>query len=117
MNFLLRSLVALALIFIPSGLGLPQTPTGAESCLELLQAALVDRSHIKSGSTRKEIEKYFRHEGGLQFRRTTHYVYPKSPYIHVDVEFQPSSDEATRFSPDDKAVNVSKLYLDYSVKD
>ena len=117
MNFWLKSLVALALIAIPRGISPPQGSTRDQSCAKVLQMALGDRAKINSGSTRREIEKYFNQEGGAQFRSSGRYIYPKSPYIHLDVEFQPADSKSPLPSPADKATNISKLYLGYSVKD
>jgi hypothetical protein len=72
---------------------------------------------VRPGVLRKDVEKYFEREGGLQFPGTTHYVYPKCPYLHVDVEFEDKGKTDALFSPEDIVVTASKLYVGYSVKD
>jgi len=86
------------------------------SCAEV-HRALVDHDRIRVGVARREVEKYFVQDGGLQFPGTTRYVYTRCPYIHVDVDFKAKASAGQPFSPDDVVTKVSKLYVDYSAKD
>lgn len=86
------------------------------SCGDVEQA-LKDSEQIKAGVVRGEVEKYFVQDGGLQFPRSTRYVFSKCPYLHMDVEFEPKAVPGQLFSADDVVVKTSKLYVDYSAKD
>jgi uncharacterized phage protein gp47/JayE len=80
--------------------------------------AITDADGIRAGMTRREIEKRFRRDGGLQFPRTTRYLYPDCDYIKIEISFEPvTSHGGDMFSGDDKVVKVSKPYLDYPVAD
>jgi hypothetical protein len=92
------------------------SPT-ATAC-SLIEQALADYQHIKPGIKRKDVERYFKFDGGLQFPDTGHYVFRSCGYIKVDVEFEAAASRGDAlFSPDDIVKRVSKLYLEYSVKD
>ncbi|MDQ1406242.1 MAG: hypothetical protein QOG55_1871 [Acidobacteriaceae bacterium] len=82
-----------------------------------VQQALIDSGHIKPGVTRHEVEKYFMRQGGVQFPGSTHYLYRKSRYLHVDVDFTAKGGVDRLFSSDDVVTKVSQLYVDYTAKD
>lgn len=90
----------------------------ADTVCNFLGQALTDSRHIKAGTSKSEVEKYFEPDGGVQFPPKIRYVHKKCSYLHVDVQFdkknvssQPSS------SPDATVTAVSKLYIDYPTKD
>jgi hypothetical protein len=83
----------------------------------MVQQALVDYARIKSGLTRREVEKYFMQQGGVQFPGSTHYLYRKCRYLHVDVDFTSKGTGDRLFSPDDVVTKASQLYVDYTAKD
>jgi hypothetical protein len=64
------------------------------------------------------VEKYFQQDGGLQFAERTRYVHPKCEYIKLQVDFKrAASKDGSLLSPDDTVTGVSKLFVDYPVKD
>jgi hypothetical protein len=71
---------------------------------------------VKPGMTRRELMRVFVEEGGLSTRTRQKYVYHRCPYIKVDVEFAPV-EGAQEKSPDDKIVEISRPFLEYSVMD
>lgn len=106
--------ISVALVSIGSIRG--SQAQNSPACADV-QHALTDRGLIKVGSVRREVEKYFVQDGGLQFPGTTRYVYTWCPYIHVDVDFEAKASAGQLFSPDDVVTKISKLYVDYSAKD
>lgn len=92
-----------------------------DSCV-VVKEALDDSLHIKVGMTRREVEKYFTPDGGLQFfsttGSTTRYVYLKCEFIKVDISFKSAVRGRQNLrSPDDIVENVSKPYLEYPIAD
>jgi hypothetical protein len=67
---------------------------------------------------RKEVEKDFKYDGGIQFRDRGLYTYRGCAYIKLEVDFQlaPNQPDA-RSSPDDTVTKVSKLFIDYPTMD
>lgn len=74
---------------------------------------------IKPGMTRTDLLKVFTTEGGLSNRLHRTYVLEQCPYIKVDVEFAPATNEQDRLTemPDDKIYKISRPYLEYSIMD
>lgn len=84
----------------------------------MVQQALADSKRITPGVTRKEVERYFTHDGGLEFPNHAWYTYRQCNYIKLEVEFDPAPSRGSDFSsPDDAVKNVSKLFIDYPAKD
>jgi hypothetical protein len=81
--------------------------------------SLREMEAVKVGMTRADLLKVFAEEGGLSTRRQRTYVYKECLYFKVDVKFGPVGDPAGPFreSPDDKIVEISRPYIDYSVLD
>ncbi len=87
--------------------------------------ALADSQHVKPGTLRKEVERYFRYDGGMQFLPgSARYVWVGCGYIKLDVEYDPPASKAWDMSsgkdpttPEDRVKKVSKLYVDYPVMD
>lgn len=90
---------------------------GAGACA-MVQQALADSRRVAPGVSREEVEKYFKNDGGLQFPPHTRYTYRQCDYIKLEVDFDPAPSPGKDFtSPDDKVKNVSKLFIDYPLKD
>lgn len=91
--------------------------SGPSSCA-VVQQALSDYQHIKAGASRRDVEKFFVLDGGLQFRNSTTYAYPKCNYIKLEIDFSPApSGTPVLLSPDDTVTKVSKLFVEYPAKD
>jgi hypothetical protein len=71
---------------------------------------------IKPGMTRRDLARVFTEEGGLSTRTHQTYVYRQCPYIKVEIEFS-AVDRGRDKSPDDKIVQVSRPFLEYSIMD
>jgi hypothetical protein len=83
-----------------------------------VKRALDDSLQIKTGMTRREVEKQFEDDGGIQAREQTRYVSKKCPYIQVEIHFKLiASNNSLDFSPDDIVAKVSKPYLAYLAVD
>jgi hypothetical protein len=86
----------------------------------ILKEAIGEVGQIKPGMTRREVEEHFQLDGGLQFRNTTRYIYPKCREVNIKVEIEFNlavpADQITG-SPDDTVVKVSTPYLDYPARD
>jgi hypothetical protein len=117
MKFRFKILVIGALLVLP--LGANQQRNQSQKCSPCgdFTEVLKDYQRIKAGIPRKEVEKYFDREGGMQFPSAAHYIYPQCRYLHVDVKFGVSDKEHKPFSPDDTVLEVSRLYVDYPTKD
>ncbi|HEV2221749.1 MAG TPA: hypothetical protein VGR84_01975 [Candidatus Acidoferrales bacterium] len=102
--------------------GLRQNSVKQQDSCAVVKEALNNSLHFKVGMTRREVEKYFSPDGGLQFfsttGSTTRYVYLKCEFIKVNVSFK-SAVHGSRNSrsPDDIVESVSKPYLEYPVAD
>jgi hypothetical protein len=105
------------LLVLPVSASPPQVPSRGCSPCEALDQPLKDYQHIRVGIRRSEVDKYFQQDGGMQSPSTTRYVYPKCRYLHVDVKFEISGKDEKPFSPNDSVLEISKLYVDYAVKD
>jgi hypothetical protein len=90
----------------------------SQTSCDLIRQALEEASRIKSGMTRREVEKHFKPDGGLQARQETRYLYSKCNYIRIDIDFkvEPPSDR-TESSPYDIVVKVLTPYLDNPTAD
>jgi hypothetical protein len=90
----------------------PPTP-----CCTLVEEAMKDFGRLRMGTTRKDVEKYFAAEGGVQSRTSTRYAYRKCPYIHVTVDFDAKGGRSATnsFSPTDTVATKSNLFIGYPV--
>ncbi len=94
-----------------------ESPTASAGC-SLVQQALADYQRIKPGLKRREVERYFKLDGGLQFSDSGRYVFRNCDYIKLEVEFDPAPSGAGALSsPDDTVRRVSKLFIDYPTRD
>jgi len=84
----------------------------------MVQRALADSHRIKPGLRRNEVERYFNYDGGVQFPDKSRYTYPGCQYITIEVAFQAAGSRGENLtSPDDRVIEVSKLYIAYPVRD
>ena len=81
--------------------------------------ALQEIQSVQVNMKRRDLNRVFTTEGGLSTRLSRNYVYRKSPYIKVSVQFQAAkgSESPSRESDDDKIISISKPYLEYPVSD
>ena len=84
---------------------------------EWIAKGLKEMQAIKVGMTRAELLKVFKEEGGSSTRAWRRYVYRESPYIKVDVEFEPVEEPEDKLThhPHDKIVKISKPFLEWSI--
>lgn len=83
-------------------------------------ASVLSRTNaVKAGMTRKDLLKVYTEEGGISTRKQRTYGLKGCPYIHVDVHFAPAGDERSILveNLNDKILDISKPYLDYSHAD
>ena len=114
--------VATFLIVILTVCVLPGTSPRAEQAKDeagcaVIDQALRDYQQVKGASTRREVEKYFRRDGGFQFPAKSRYVYLKCDYLHVDVEFDLAKPAGMASAPEDKVIGISKIYVEYPATD
>jgi hypothetical protein len=81
-----------------------------------IESVIISIRTIKPGATRKDLRQMFTEEGGFYHRA---YAYKRCPYIKVDVEFAPVGNQDNGFTemPEDKAITISRPYLDYGITD
>ena len=74
---------------------------------------------VRPGMTRADLLKVFEEEGGISTRTQRTYVYKECRYFKVDVKFEAVGSVGERLaeSPEDRIVEISKPYIDYSVSD
>jgi hypothetical protein len=90
-----------------------------------IQRALTEIQALKVGMNRGQLLLVLTTEGGLSTRSQRTYVYPRCPYIKVDIQFQtvgdPKRDPEGRVSPiesaEDIITQISRPYLAWSVTD
>lgn len=110
--------VCVSLLFLgtpPAGNPRAEQQGNANEC-QFLKQVLNDYQHVRIGSTRRDVERYFTLGGGGQFPSKARYVHPKCNYLHVEVGFELLKPEEGS-SPEDKVVEVSRLYVEYPAKD
>lgn len=84
----------------------------------LVEQALKAYQEIKPGITRKEVERNFEYDGGLDFRELGRYTFRGCNYIKVEVNFALAPDiENVPDRSNDIVATVSKLFIDYPSKD
>jgi len=84
--------------------------------IEWVKKCLQDFNSIKPGITRGEIEKKFRHDGGLIASPfSVRFTHPSCPYFKIDVRFVSKSntdDQSWKWEKEDKVDSVSKPYIE-----
>lgn len=114
LSILFSGLVGLSVAGLRSGV------PGRDPCRGLVQQALADSERIKPGMKRREVEKYFRYAGGLQFPGKAFLIHPKCEYLKLEVEFEVATNElkpGVITSPEDTVVKTSKLVVSYPTMD
>ncbi len=116
---LLTALMAGILALFSAARLRPSPPPQVQSdCCRLVQQALKTSRTIKPGTTRREVERIFKVDGGAHMIGDTRYVYPACPYVKVDVRFKVAAGEhSLNESPDDTVIETSKPYLDLPTTD
>ena len=86
-----------------------------------LQKCLLDFSLVKIGMTRGEIEQKLAIPGGINGVSPTRYTLPQCPFFIIEVTFDFKRDPADQNraieSKDDKAISISRPYLENPVWD
>jgi hypothetical protein len=81
--------------------------------------SLKEMQTIKVGVARADLLKVFAEEGGISTRSQRRYVYRECRYIKVDVKFEPTStpEEKLTEHPEDRIIEISKPFLEWSITD
>jgi|HubBroStandDraft_1064217.scaffolds.fasta_scaffold02972_5 hypothetical protein len=90
---------------------------GEAPCCKIVEAALEESRNIKSGTTRREIEKKLKLDGGVQSPKETRYLFPDCNDIKIEIEFEhhpnDPDDPHSPLSPNDTVSYVHIPYLEY----
>jgi hypothetical protein len=82
-----------------------------DHCSEIKEV-LDDFGRIRNGMTRRDLDKLFTEDGGIEIRQKTRYLSRRCNYIKVEVRFKPvQAINSPEFSPTDIIIEVSKPYL------
>lgn len=108
-------LVVLVIANVPSN-SPAQSPPGCPACGQV-EKALEDFAHLKAGMMRRDAEQYFALGGGMNFRGQTRYVYKKCEFIQVEIMFEEDPQVQNGFSQRDKITNLSRLFLEFPLRD
>ncbi len=126
--FLALQLFSVIALWVSSSVR-PINHASQESCAQdhavWVARALEQMETIKSGMTRQDLLKTFTTEGGLSTGLHRTFVSRDCPYFKVDVEFKPvgrpDRDGNGRVTleedPRDIIVEISRPYLQFSIKD
>jgi hypothetical protein len=81
--------------------------------------ALQEIQSVQVNMKRSDLHRVFTTEGGISTRLSRVYIYKKSPFIKVSVQFQAAkgNDNPSTESDDDKIIGISKPYLEYPISD
>ena len=111
-----RLLSVLVCTLLGSALAQEARPLNFE-CSTAAQA-LKEYSLLDSNSTRKDVEKSFTYEGGIQSPNDAFYLFKGCQYIKLEVEYEPDPQRGNAFSsPNDRVKKLSKLFVGYPRKD
>lgn len=83
----------------------------------LVKLALGEAKRLKVGDTRRDVEKSWRLDNGVQIRTQAVYTYSKCAYIKIHVDFKGVGSPGLTKSPEDKVTAISKPYLDDPIQD
>jgi len=111
--------ICLLSLLVPGPSTFTQQANRPSSCCSVVTDALAAVGRIRSGSTRADIEREFRVQGGLFSRKDTVYVYRRCPEIKIRVTFSFNLSDGlfVTGSPKDTVVSVSEPFIGYEVKD
>jgi len=115
----MRKLIIVVLMLAVASVAPPlpaQSRPGCSACGEIAQA-LEDFLHLKAGMTRRDAERYFALDGGMNWRGQTRYVYKKCDFVRVEIIFAEDPSVQNNFSQKDKITSLSKLFLEFPSKD
>lgn len=94
------------------------TACSPESHAQWLVAAIDEVHSVKVGMTRAGVLRILQPQGGLSTTVDETFVSRTSPFIKVDVKFEPQNKgEGADITPQDRVVSVSRPYLGYAVMD
>jgi hypothetical protein len=111
-------LLVLTTLFWHPEPGLPQSGRATGSECAVVEQALNAYRAVRPGSKRREVERSFRYDGGLQFPDHGRYTYRGCEYIKLEIDFKLAPDRGNAgSSPDDTVAAVSRLFIDYPTRD
>ena len=116
MKFITAAALFLTSMFLITGADAQHKNSAPIQCA-VVESALKDARIIHPGSTRADVERAFVVDGGLIFPSPTWYVYRKCEFLKIEIEFQVNAKNNEGLSPTDVVTKVSKLYVDYPVRD
>jgi hypothetical protein len=110
-------LVLTTLLWHPES-ALPQSGRVTGSECVVVEQALAAYQAVRPGIKRKEVERSFKYDGGLQFPDHGRYTYRGCEYIKLEIDFKPAPDRGNAASsPDDTVATASRLFIDYPTRD
>jgi hypothetical protein len=110
-------ITALAVILVTS-VAFSQRAIDSQSNCAVIEEALQETGNLKLGITRDKVEVSFVLDGGMQFGRTSRYLFRKCRSIKVDIEFADrGAGSPADYSSADKIVKVSRPYLELPAYD
>jgi hypothetical protein len=114
-----RIILAIVLLFTATSLAPRQSADSDEEHRKWIASVIESTQTIKPGMTREDLLKVFATEGGLSNRMHRTYVYKQCPYIKVTVDFEAATnaDDVLTEMSEDRIVNISAPFLQYSVMD
>jgi hypothetical protein len=86
-------------------------------CCRIADDALKNWQDLKVGMTRRDVEKSFILDGGMQFPSSSTYVIPNCEYIKVKIQFKHLTPNTDLLSPNDTVTKISKLFVTYPTRD
>jgi hypothetical protein len=114
-------LLALACAISVSSRRVPNQDSRADSCCKVVESALQEARNIKAGTTRVEIEKRFKPDGGENALQETRYLFRQCIDIKIKIEFEldpkGSDDQHPLGSPNDRVTYVHVPYLEEPFSD
>lgn len=117
----MKSTLAVFVLFCCFGQAGSQTTlkeTGESESCKMIEQAIAKAHKIKPGWSRRDVEKEFIEEGGMQTRDDVRYIYRRCSFIHVRIHFklvQPKNSMTP--SEADTVTSVSALTLGYPTVD
>jgi|SRR5271165_2661799 len=110
-------LVSTVLFWCPGPAPCQSNRVAASGC-SIVEQALAAHRDIKPGMLRKDVEKNFNYDGGLNFPDHGRFTFRGCPSIKLEVEFEPAPDRGNALiSPNDTVRTISKLFIDYPTTD
>ena len=114
-----RIVFAVGLFIAATSLAAKQKTDTDQEHTKWIASVMDSINTIKPGMTREDLLKIFTTEGGLSNRRHRTYVYKQCPYIKVRVDFEAAvnADDVLAEMPEDRIVEISMPFLQYSIGD